>query len=118
MLSGCWDLTTNLFITSPDRVRRTNVRTLRLCFDGRGHGAQSAVLEDNRRCTGPLSARFGPEETLVVDDEAPCRGPDLSVGRSGRMCRRIGDTEAVCTGHGLDGSNMTYEGRFRRSASQ
>ena len=118
MLDGCWDLTTNLFITSPDRNRRTNVRTLRLCFDGRGRGTQSAVLEDNRRCSGPLAASFGPEQTLVVDDEAPCRGPELSVGRSGRVCRRIGDTEAVCTGHGIDSPGMSYEGRFRRSATQ
>ena len=115
MFEGCWNLYTTLFVFNGDRTRRSGVSSWRMCFDRGGVGTQNVALEDGRRCTGPLAAAFD-NEVFRVSEPSQCTGPALDLGRSERLCRRLGDTEADCAGRNLGGSRpgSSYNGRFRR----
>ena len=114
MLEGCWTLITTLSVGN-ERDGYSKVRTWRQCFDGRGRGRQTAVLEDGKRCEGPLAAGFDQAGVLRVTEPEACTGTALRVGRSQRLCRRRSDAEAVCDGRNLEGgAESLYSGRFRR----
>lgn len=115
MLEGCWTLYTELTVFDDTLTHTSNVRSWRQCFDGRGTGQQTIVLVDGRRCEGPLSAAFDRDEILRVTEPTSCRGT-VTMRRSERMCRRLGDTEAECDGRMIEGlrSGRSYSGRFRR----
>ena len=84
MLEGCWTLATTLSVGN-ERDGYSKVRTWRQCFDGRGRGRQTAVLEDGRWCEGPLAAGFDQAGVLRVTEPEACTGPALRVGRSQRL---------------------------------
>lgn len=115
MFEGCWSLYTSLSVFNEDRTRRSGVSSWRMCFDRNGGGTQTVALEDNRRCTGPLAATFD-NDVFRVTEPGQCTGEGLNLGRSDRLCRRLSDTEADCTGRNLGGARAgsAYNGRFRR----
>lgn len=115
MLEGCWSLTTTLTVWNHEQTRSSRVRSWRMCFDGHGAGHQTIQLDDGRHCEGPLGASFG-GDVLRVTEPQVCDGPNFRLGRTERLCRRLGDSEAECNGHATDDPEArgSYTGRFRR----
>ena len=116
MLEGCWNLTSDITVSSADGLHSTKVRTWQMCFDGHGSGQQTMALEDGRRCAGALLAAFDRGDVLRVTEPQNCNGAELHMNRSQRLCRRSSDTEAVCQGTTTEGgaAGHGYSGRFRR----
>ncbi len=115
MLEGCWNLYTTITVFREDGTGGSKVRSWRQCFDGRGAGRQTIALEDGRQCDGALAASFDQDAALRVTEPTACHG-SLHLARSERLCRRLGDAEAECSGHTIEGglSGHQYGGRFRR----
>ena len=115
LLEGCWNLYTVITVFNQDGTGGSKIRSWRQCFDGHGAGRQTVALEDGRQCDGALAASFDPDAALRVTEPTACRG-SLYLSRSERLCRRLGDAEAECSGHTIEGglSGHHYAGRFRR----
>lgn len=115
MFEGCWNLYTSMSLFNEDRTRRSAVTTWRMCFDRGGQGTQTVAAEDGRGCTGPITAQFD-GNAFKVTEPTNCRGPNLVLTRSERVCTRLTDTEADCVGRNLQGdrAGTPYSGRFRR----
>ena len=115
MLEGCWTLNSSMTVTNEGTGRVSPIASWQQCFDGQGSGRQTLVLQDGRRCEGPLSAAFAPDDQLRVTEPQACRGT-VNISPSLRTCRRSSDTEAVCEGHNVSGprAGILYTGRFRR----
>ena len=115
MLEGCWSLRTGMAVSDESGTHSSDIHTWTQCFDGHGAGQQTVVVEDGRRCEGPLSAAFGEGGVLRVTEPASCAGT-LHLNRSERLCRRLGDAEAECDGRMVEGNlpGHIYHGRFRR----
>ncbi len=115
MLEGCWNLYTTITVFNEDGTGGSKIRNWRQCFDGHGAGRQTIALEDGRQCDGALAASFDQDAALRVSEPTACHG-SLHLSRSERLCRRLGDAEAECSGHTIEGglSGHHYAGRFRR----
>ena len=115
VLEGCWNLYTAITVSRDGAAEPSKVRSWRQCFDGRGAGQQTVVLENGAQCEGALAAAFDHSGVLHVTEPAACHGT-VHLSRSERLCRRLGDTEAECDGHIVEGSRSgrPYAGRFRR----
>ncbi len=115
MLEGCWGLYTTVIVHNEDGTLLSKMRAWRQCFDGHGNGKQTIVLEDGRHCEGALAAVFDQNGALRVTEPSACQGT-LHLSRSERLCRRLGDAEAECSGRTVEGglSGHSYAGRFRR----
>ena len=115
MLEGCWNLSSTMRASSAALPQGSPIATWRQCFDGHGAGRQTIVLQDGRRCEGPLAAAFVGENKLRVTEPQNCTGTLMMIA-SERVCRRIDDAVAVCEGHNLSGplAATPYTGTFRR----
>ncbi len=116
VLDGCWSLYTGITVSNDNGTQHSKVESWRMCFDGHGVGQQTELLEDGRRCQGPLAASFAQGGLLRVTQPAQCAGTGLRMVRSEMLCRRLSDSEAQCEGHNLEGTmaGSEYSGRFRR----
>ena len=111
MLQGCWHLNTSL--QAQDRMGNLSpFKAWRMCFDGAGHGNQEVMLQNARRCSGPLEAAFDGERLLKVTPPQPCSGPELTMSQAELQCRRLSDVEAQCSGRNPSGT--TFQGTFKR----
>lgn len=116
LLEGCWTLTTGIRV-GPNPASMVPVRTWRMCFDTQGAGNETVQLENDTSCEAPLAASFEGGDQLRVAQRRACAGPRLTINRNDMLCRRLSDTDALCTGTntsqgGLAGTS--YTGRFRR----
>jgi hypothetical protein len=117
MLQGCWRLgrDTQGNIGLGGRSQTCEVNAGRICFQANGTGQRetSAVCPGTGgiRCTAPITARFGTDNTLGTTQPAVRCTPGVA-GWNGPpnslTCRRVSDTLAVCR----DRQNFEYE--FRR----
>ncbi len=115
IFEGCWTLYTTVTVFNQDGTGGSKIRSWRQCFDAHGAGRQTVALEDGRQCDGALAASFDQNAALRVTEPTACHG-SLRLSRSERLCRRLGDAEAECSGHTTEGSlsGHHYAGRFRR----
>lgn len=116
MLEGCWHSSTRMKITSIDTGLVRTAQEWQLCFDRNGRGKQAIRLTDQSVCTGPQSASFLPDNSLLLEDTARCSGRGLSLLRGTFTCRRDNETEATCLRKNVEGPSIGQgqTGRFFR----
>jgi len=117
MLKGCWRLgrDTQGSIAVGGGSERCDVKAGRICFgaDGTGQRETTAVCPRTGtvRCSAPITARFGNDDSLATT-QPPVRctptgtvwnGPPNSLS-----CRRVSDTLAICQ------DRLRFQHEFRR----
>jgi hypothetical protein len=117
MLQGCWRLghDTEGSIAMDGRTARCAIKAGRICFGSNGSGERQTTANcpgaGTIRCTAPLTARFGNDNTLgttqptvrCTPGTAGWNGPPNSLS-----CRRVSDTLALCR------DRLNFEHEFRR----
>jgi hypothetical protein len=117
MLQGCWVLghDTQGNIGVGNRSELCAVKAGRICFGANGSGERQTMAicpgAGTVRCSAPVSARFGNDNTLGTSQPA-VRCQPASVGWNGppnsMTCRRLSDTLAICR------DRLNFEHEFRR----
>jgi len=117
MLQGCWVLghDTQGNIGVGNRSELCAVKAGRICFGANGSGERTTTAicpgAGTVRCSAPVSARFGNDNSLGTSQPA-VRCQPSSVGWNGppnsMNCRRINDTLAICR------DRLNFEHEFRR----
>jgi hypothetical protein len=117
MLQGCWVLghDTQGNIGVGNRSELCAVKAGRICFGANGGGERTTLAicpgAGTVRCSAPVSARFGNDNTLGTSQPA-VRCQPASVGWNGppnsMSCRRINDALAICR------DRLNFEHEFRR----
>ena len=117
MLDGCWHKYTNLVTTDLHTGRDDAVHEWKLCFGGTGHGHQTIIWNDGRRCEGDLRAKFATDGALDLRDVSHCHGSRNMLPEES-TCRRLDDHEAECDMRDLEGPHAgmheAVPSRFRR----
>jgi hypothetical protein len=97
MLEGCWDRITNLSTHDTRTGQLDRVASWRICFDRAGSGRHSVRYESGQTCSGPVRARFGPNEKLIMEDQSNIQcDRNFYIFRANSECTRTNDKEAQC----------------------
>jgi hypothetical protein len=101
MLRGCWSVR-GTFATADVRTQAAvSVSQWRTCFAAPPAGAasvsgtQALGWEDGKSCSGPVTARFLPDDKLEIADAADCLG-DRTLFRMTEQCARQDDASMTC----------------------
>lgn len=97
LLEGCWALASNYRLRDRRTGSVTGVATWEMCFDAEGNGDQRLVQTDGRECTGDVSASFGEDGQLGINDPANvrCTG-GFHIYRRMMTCTLEPNGEAAC----------------------
>ena len=97
LLEGCWSLASDYSLQDRNTGTVTRVATWEMCFDAEGRGEQRLVQTDGRECTGDVTASFGEDGRLRVNDQANvrCTG-GFYIYRRTLICTLEPNGEAAC----------------------
>ena len=117
MLEGCWRLgrDTEGSIGVGGGSERCGVKAGRICFQANGAGQRETTAVCPRagtiRCTAPITARFGNDDTLGTT-QPPVRcsptGTTWNGPPNSLTCRRVNDRLAICQ------DRLHFQHEFRR----
>lgn len=89
MLYGCWSLGSGYKTRDVDTGKVISYPDWHMCFDAKGEGRQAMRGDDGSVCEGPVQARLGEDERLILGEAG-----NLSCDDGGYIHRR----DIVCTG--------------------
>ncbi len=116
LMQGCWTLRGPFATADVQTHAAANVSQWRTCFAPSQPGAatlagtQSLAWEDGKSCSGPVTARFLPDDKLEIADAADCLG-DRTLFRMAEQCARKDDATMSCTWTAHDrAANKAFNG--------
>ena len=118
LLEGCWALASDHQFrhVRTGVVRRVN--SLTMCFDAEGRGEQEFSLSDGEECASDVSASFGEDGNLRINDHANIQcSNNFFIFRRDVTCTLEPNGEADCESHQPETGNRSNMRIMRRESS-
>ena len=118
LLEGCWSLASDYRVRNRTTGAVLEVDSWTMCFDAEGRGEQEFALSDESECAGDVSASFGNDGKLRVNDDADvqCSGNSY-IFRRELTCTLEPDGEAACDSHQPETGGTSNVRIMRRESS-